>query len=87
MNTNVTIDLYLCISLFIFQYTHVSIYVSLICFSEISREKADHYGKLKLLVFPMLDPPLTLILEPMLIYIMDGEFLFPQESHTKRSLG
>lgn len=42
--------------------------------------KAEYYGKLKSLVFPMLIPSLTLILEPMLIiYIADGEVAFHEE--------
>lgn len=41
--------------------------------------KAEYYGKLKSLVFPILDSSLTLILEPMsIIYIADDEVALPQ---------
>lgn len=59
---------------------HVFIYLSLICFLKISMEKADYHGKLECLVLPMLGTSWTLLLEPMLIYIMDGEVAFPCRS-------
>jgi hypothetical protein len=75
---------YLSISMYLCTYISINSCMCLcihleICFSLISRGKAEYYGKLKSRVFSMLDPSLTLILEPMLIYITDGEVAFHEE--------
>lgn len=53
--------------------------------------KAEYYGKLKSLFFPILDSSLTLVLEPVsIIYIADDEVVFHKEwvsSHRTQRLG